>query len=195
MKSTTTSSQNPSPTPRTSFVDHPGASIALTNYAPSGESGRGILRSNTIQQANANPKRVRILFPPNNQVQRVRSMEDSSVVSLPSECIGRDEQGRIVLQNCNVVINTVESQREMGQERTLSNLHIVIRPKSAEELQAEKEKREKEKRDGKYRALVSKLDDLLSLARVSIRLGVDRKAPLFNFLVSVLRLFLEERSL
>ena len=87
-------------------------------------------------------------------------MEDSSVVSLPSECIGRDEQGRIVLQNCNVVINTVESQREMGQERTLSICNIVIRPKSAEELQAEKEKR-----DGKYRALVSKLDDLLSLAQ------------------------------
>ena len=92
-------------------------------------------------------------------------MEDSSVVSLPSECIGRDEQGRIVLQNCNVVINTVESQREMGQERTLSICNIVIRPKSAEELHAEKEKREKEKRDGKYRALVSKLDDLLSLAQ------------------------------
>lgn len=92
-------------------------------------------------------------------------MEDSSVVSLPSECIGRDEQGRIVLQNCNVVINTVESQREMGQERTLSICNIVIHPKSAEELQAEKEKREKEKRDGKYRALVSKLDDLLSLAQ------------------------------
>ena len=129
-------------------------------------------------------------------------MEDSSVVSLPSECIGRDEQGRIVLQNCNVVINTVESQREMGQERTLSICNIVIRPKSAEELQAEKEKREKEKRDGKYRALVSKLDDLLSLAQRLHTAGPtttsrwpSRMETLFNFLVSVLRLFLEERSL
>ena len=163
-----------SPRPPSRRKQNAPTTVILTNYDAHGETDIDTSQNTGSQQAKPNPNRIRIVFSKNNQVKRVKSLEDASMVSLPAECLGRDEQGRIVLQNCNVVINTVDSQSEMGQGRTLSICNIEVRPKSLEELQAEKEQRERRKMEGKYLALMRKLDALMSVAR---HLPTPRREP------------------
>ena len=57
------------------------------------------------------PKRIHVSFPKEKpRPKEVEPREGTSVVSIPSECLGRDDQGRIVLQNCNVVINAIQTK-------------------------------------------------------------------------------------
>lgn len=113
------------------------------------------------------PKRIHVSFPKEKpRPKEVEPREGTSVVSIPSECLGRDDQGRIVLQNCNVVINAIQTKKGDADGRiSLSVCNIEIRAKTSEELRMEKERCERRRAEARYSSIMHQLDSLLSLAQ------------------------------